>query len=150
MSNWNEKQAKKAEFSMNKALDDGYGQTDFEGNADKDVRGAAMGHGDEELFEKRMSKAEKKAAAAAKRDAKRTARDAKNGKTKEEPVEEEKESAGDLLAGAKAALDSDAQGDAAKEALLESSPAIKLLSRTKAKRELCTPMRVISMLVGSQ
>jgi hypothetical protein len=143
MSNWNEKQAKKAEFSMNKALDDGYGQTDFEGNADKDVRGAAMGHGDEELFEKRMSKAEKKAAAAAKRDAKRTARDAKNGKTKEEPVEEEKESAGDLLAGAKAALPQ-------KKLYWKSSPAIKLLSRTKAKRELCTPMRVISMLVGSQ
>lgn len=49
----------------------GYGRENFEANMAKDVRGAAMGEGEEELFEKKLSKAEKKAAAKAAREAKR-------------------------------------------------------------------------------
>jgi len=68
---WNEKQAKKAEFAMNKMLDTGGDDIDFEGKCAHDTRGAAMGEGDEELFEKKLSKEEKKALAKAKREAKK-------------------------------------------------------------------------------
>ena len=70
-SRWNEKQAKKAEFAINKMLDTGGDSIDFEGTMAKDVRAAAMGEGDEELFEKKLSKDEKKALAKAKREAKK-------------------------------------------------------------------------------
>lgn len=71
MSKWAEKQARKAEFAMNKMLDTGGDSIDFEGTLKADVRDAAMGKGDEELFEKKLSKDEKKALAKAKRDAKK-------------------------------------------------------------------------------
>jgi ATP-binding cassette subfamily F protein 2 len=71
MSNWNEKQRKKEEFAMNKMLDTGADAIDFEGTMALDCRGAAMGKGDEELFEKKLSKEEKKAIAKAKREAKK-------------------------------------------------------------------------------
>jgi hypothetical protein len=74
-SRWNEKQAKKEEFEMNKMLDNGGSNVDF---AASDVRAAAMGHGDVELFEKKLSKEEEKklkkekqALAKLKRDAKK-------------------------------------------------------------------------------
>jgi ATP-binding cassette subfamily F protein 2 len=70
-SRWNEKQAKKAEFAMNKMLDTGADSIDFEGTISKDTRAAAMGAGDEELFEKKLTKEEKKALAKAKREAKK-------------------------------------------------------------------------------
>jgi len=70
-SRWNEKQAKKAEFAVNKMLDTGYGKVDAEANAAADIRDAAMGKGEEELFEKKMTKEEKKALAKAKRDARK-------------------------------------------------------------------------------
>ena len=70
-SRWNEKQAKKAEFAMNKMLDTGSDSIDFEGTISKDTRAAAMGAGDEELFEKKLTKEEKKALAKAKREAKK-------------------------------------------------------------------------------
>ena len=73
-SRWNEKQRKKEEFAMNKMLDTGGDSLDFEGKMAQDCRGAAMGEGDEELFEKKMSKEEKKALAKAKRDAKKKVR----------------------------------------------------------------------------
>lgn len=72
MSKWNEKQAKKAEFAMNKALDNA-GDT-IEDKLATDTRDAAMGKGDEELYEKKLSKDEKKALAKAKRDAKKKVR----------------------------------------------------------------------------
>lgn len=70
-SRWNEKQRAKEEFAVNKMLDTGGNSIDFEGTVAKDVRGAAMGEGDEELFEKKLSKEEKKALAKAKREAKK-------------------------------------------------------------------------------
>jgi hypothetical protein len=71
MSKWNEKQKRKEEFAVNKMLDTGGDNLGFEGLLAGDVRDAAMGKGDDELFEKKMSKEEKKALAKAKRDAKK-------------------------------------------------------------------------------
>lgn len=128
MSKWNEKQARKAEFAMNKALDEGYGKIDFDANANNDARDAAMGKGEDELFDKKLTKEEKKALAKAKREAKKKAKagkDAssgkapksskKNAKADDEPVEE-KMSALDL---AKSALDANASEEVKREAALE-------------------------------
>ena len=120
---YNEKQAKKAEFAMNKALNDGYGQTDFEANAGADVRGAAMGNGEEELFEKKLTKEEKKAQAKAAREAKKKAKDDASGKTEEKEKQkqrdEEKKDDINLADIAKDALDLDAAKDAKQDALDE-------------------------------
>jgi len=121
---WAEKQAKKAEFAMNKALDEGYGRVDEDANAAADARDAAMGKGEEELFEKKLTKEEKKALAAAKREAKKKDKETKGGKpTKEEEKPKEvlkkKESPIDALAEAKNALDSGATGEAKRDAALE-------------------------------
>jgi hypothetical protein len=69
MSNWANKQAKKAEFAMNKDLDTLGDRTVDQSGADS--RDAAMGKGEELIFEKKMSKEEKKAFQKAKRDAKK-------------------------------------------------------------------------------
>lgn len=79
MSRYNEKRAAQAQAATDRELDGGYGKEDFDGNAAKDARGAAMGEGESELFEKKMTKAEKKAASKAAREAKR---DKKGGPTK--------------------------------------------------------------------
>ena len=129
-SSWAEKKARQAEFAMNKELDEGYGKIDFEANANKDSRDAAMGKGEDELFEKKLTKEEKKALAAAKREAKKKAKAAKGGgggkgskakggknnKTEEKEEEQKAENALDL---AKNALDSNASEDAKREAALE-------------------------------
>eukprot|EP00934_Nitzschia_sp_Nitz4_P000285 Nitzschia sp. Nitz4//scaffold10_size219509//63420//65655//NITZ4_001413-RA/size219509-augustus-gene-0.268-mRNA-1//-1//CDS//3329532875//285//frame0 len=124
-SKWAEKRARQAEFAMNKALDEGYGKVDEESNAKLDSRDAAMGKGEEELFEKKLSKEEKKALAAAKREAKKKAKEAKSGdagkKNKKAEKEEEKkvEDAADILATAKNALDAGASEEARREAALD-------------------------------
>ncbi len=74
MNSWTEKQARKKEFEINKLLDTGGDKIDFEGKVADDVRDAAMGKGEEELFEKKLSKEEKKALAKAKREAKKKVR----------------------------------------------------------------------------
>ena len=73
-SRWNEKQKKKQEFAINKMLDTGGDSIDFEGTMAKDCRDAALGKGEDELFEKKLSKEEKKALAKAKREAKKKVR----------------------------------------------------------------------------
>lgn len=78
MSKWNDKKAKKAEFAMNKALETA-GDSIVDTTA-MDSRDAAMGKGEEELYEKKLSKDEKKALAKAKRDAKKKVR-RRRGKT---------------------------------------------------------------------
>lgn len=123
-SKWAEKRAKQAEFALNKELNEGYGKVNEESNAAADARAAAMGKGEQELFEKKLSKEEKKAIAAAKREAKKKARDAKSGKKpekEEEPqeVEEKKENPSDILEEAKHALDANASAEARREAALE-------------------------------
>lgn len=87
MSRWAEKRAKEAEYQMNRELEAGGSGVDLEGMMAKDTRGAAMGDGDEELYEKKLSKEEKKALAKAKREAKKKA---KGGTKKTNEVQEEK------------------------------------------------------------
>merc|ERR1712166_535298 len=74
MSRYNEKRNAQAIKDLDKELDGGYGQENFEKNASKDARGAAMGEGESELFEKKLSKEERKAAKKLERDAKRKAK----------------------------------------------------------------------------
>jgi ATP-binding cassette subfamily F protein 2 len=121
---FNEKRAKAEEFAFVKANSDNYGREDFEDNAAKDARGAAMGQGEAELFEKKMSKEEKKAVAKAAREAKKKAKDSKkDGKSStaiaKDEVEEKKDEAIDALASAKNALDNTSATEAKREADLE-------------------------------
>ena len=122
-SKWAQKQAKKAEFAMNKALDDGYGRVNEESNVAADARDAAMGKGKAELFEKKLSKEEKKAQAAAKREAKKKEKEAKGGKAssdnEQKPEQVKKESPLEALEEAKNALDTGASGEAKRDAALE-------------------------------
>lgn len=85
---WAEKRAKEAEFQVNRELNAGGNGVDLEGMMARDTRGAAMGDGDEELFEKKLTKEEKKALAKAKREAKKKA---KGSSKKNAPVQEEEE-----------------------------------------------------------
>ena len=78
---YNEKRNKLAAQAIERELDQGYGAQDFETNMAKDVRGAAMGEGDEAIFEKKLTKEEKKALAKAKRDAKKKAKEQEGGGT---------------------------------------------------------------------
>ncbi|GFH58749.1 ATP-binding cassette, subfamily F, member 2 [Chaetoceros tenuissimus] len=91
VSAWTLKQQKKAEFAVNKELDTGGDAIDFEGTVGQDVRDAAMGKGEDELFEKKLSKEEKKALAKAKRDAKKKAKgkDKKKSDSKDEEKKDE-------------------------------------------------------------
>ena len=71
---FNEKRAKMASDAIERELDSGYGKVDADANAAFDTRGAAMGQGEQELFERKLTKEEKKAAAKAARDAKKAAK----------------------------------------------------------------------------
>jgi ATP-binding cassette subfamily F protein 2 len=66
-----EKRAKAALAAIDRELDTGGDNIDFDGLLKNDLKAAAMGKGDEELFEKKLSKEEKKALAKAKREAKK-------------------------------------------------------------------------------
>ena len=70
-SRWHQKKAAQAEFAAEKALQT---RKDEEIDAAILTSDAAMGKGDEELFEKELSKEEKKALAKKKRDAKKAAK----------------------------------------------------------------------------
>ena len=85
---YNEKRQKQAEAAVERELNSGYGAVDTDALAALDVRDAALGKGEEELFEKKLSKEEKKAKAKAARDAKKKA---KGKTTNEEPDEEKKD-----------------------------------------------------------
>jgi ATP-binding cassette subfamily F protein 2 len=95
-SAWAEKQNRKAEFELNKMLDTGGDSIDFEGTMKGDIRDAAMGKGEEELFEKKLSKEEKKALAKAKREAKKKEKGV-TAKSKTTNSKEEEEKKTDLL-----------------------------------------------------
>ena len=72
-SSWHKKKEKLAEIQLEKELAES-GNNFSEDLVYKDIREAAMGKGDEELFEKKLSKEEKKARAKAQRDAKKKAK----------------------------------------------------------------------------
>jgi ATP-binding cassette subfamily F protein 2 len=87
-SSYSQKQARKAEFALNKALDTGGDAIDADADMANAARDAAMGKGEEELFGKKLTKEEKKAQAKAAREAKRAAKGGKKGGKKEEKKEE--------------------------------------------------------------
>jgi ATP-binding cassette subfamily F protein 2 len=70
-SSWHEKKAKAADFAFEKELQT---REDSEIDASKLTSLGAMGGGDDEIYEKKLSKDEKKAVAKAKRDAKKAAK----------------------------------------------------------------------------
>lgn len=90
MSRWTEKKREQELKAIERELDSGYGATDFESMAEKDARDAAMGKGEDELFEKKLSKEEKKALAKAKREAKKKNKKSKKGASDDEGQEEKK------------------------------------------------------------
>lgn len=75
---FNEKREKALLASIDRELDSGYGAVDTDAIAALDSRDAAMGKGELELFEKKMSKEEKKAAAKAAREAKKKIKGSKS------------------------------------------------------------------------
>lgn len=88
---YNEKRAKKEMKAMDKQLDSGYGDVDTDRLAAQAVRGAALGQGEAELFDKKLTKEEKKVRAKEARDAKKKAKDIKKGKDEDDEPEEKKE-----------------------------------------------------------
>ena len=60
---YHEKRAAQTMAALDRELESGYGAVDTERLASQDVRAAAMGQGEEELFERKLSTDEKKAAA---------------------------------------------------------------------------------------
>jgi hypothetical protein len=73
-SRWNEKRRLAQERAIEKELDTGQDKIDFEGTRGADVRDAAMGKGEDELFERKLTKEEKKIQAKAAREAKKKAK----------------------------------------------------------------------------
>ena len=84
---YNEKRAKAAQAAIDRELDTGGDSIDFEGTVAQDTKDSAMGKGDDELYEKKMTKEEKKALAKAKREAKKKM---KKSSSKGSKLEEEK------------------------------------------------------------
>ena len=87
---YNEKRAKAAQAAIDRELDTGGDSIDFEGQIAQDTKDSAMGKGDEELYEKKMSKEEKKALAKAKREAKKKMKKSSSKGSKLDLTEEEK------------------------------------------------------------
>lgn len=79
---YNEKRAKMAADAIERELDSGYGKVDADAIAAMDTRGAAMGQGEAELFERKLTKEEKKAAAKAAREAKKATKGTKKESSK--------------------------------------------------------------------
>ena len=81
---------KQAEAAIERELDTGGDKIDFEGTVAQDTKDSAMGKGEEELYEKKLTKEEKKALAKAKREAKKKAK-GKGKKGEGDDGEEKKE-----------------------------------------------------------
>ena len=91
---FNEKREKLAIAAIDRELDTGGDSIDFDGLLKNDLKAAAMGKGDDELFEKKLSKEEKKALAKAKRDAKKKDKGKKGGGNDSEEEKKEDEPSG--------------------------------------------------------
>ncbi|KAL3811215.1 hypothetical protein ACHAXA_004517 [Cyclostephanos tholiformis] len=101
-----EKRAKAALAAIDRELDTGGDNIDFDGLLKNDLKAAAMGKGDEELFEKKLSKEEKKALAKAKREAKKKdkVKKGKDGGGGDDDSDEEKKESEPSAALAKVSL----------------------------------------------
>ena len=100
-SSWHEKKARLAAAQFERDLQS---QKDAADALKDQANAAAMGGGDEELFEKKMTKEEKKAAKKAARDAKRKAK-GKKGDDEDDDEDNNKLSVEDALASAKETID---------------------------------------------
>jgi ATP-binding cassette subfamily F protein 2 len=102
---FNEKRQRQLEAAIDRELDTGGDSIDFDGLLANDTKAAAMGKGDDELFEKKLTKEEKKALAKAKREAKKKEKAGKKGgkSKKDDDVGEEKKEEDDSGAAASAA-----------------------------------------------
>jgi ATP-binding cassette subfamily F protein 2 len=87
-SKWHQKKAKEAEEAFERELQS-TGNNFNENVVAKDIRDAAMGGGDKELFEKKLSKEEKKARAKAAREAKKKAKMKEKGVDVDEDDEDD-------------------------------------------------------------
>jgi len=97
MSKWQQKRDKQAAAQMERELAAG-GNHSEEGMAAADVRDAAMGKGEEVLYDKKLSKEEKKAIQKAKREAKKKAKGGKpTNPDKEKKKDEEEKDEGSNL-----------------------------------------------------
>lgn len=112
---YNEKKARQLEKAIDKELNSGYGAVDTDELQAADTRAAAMGAGDEELYEKKLTKEEKKAKAKAAREAKKKAKGAKPSSKKNKKAEEETETPTEAMN----ALDLDAHKDRKREEALD-------------------------------
>jgi ATP-binding cassette subfamily F protein 2 len=88
---FNEKRDKAALKALDKELDSGYGAVDSDRNASADTRAAAMGQGDAELFEKKLSKEEKKARQKEAREAKKKLKGKSSNSLADLAIDEKKE-----------------------------------------------------------
>lgn len=131
-----EKQAKKAQFAVDKELDTGADGIDFEGTVAADVREAAMGKGEDELFEKKLSKEEKKALAKKKREEKKKAK-GKTGKSTSKAKagsDEDEKKEENTVATAMGSLDIKGDIDAKREAALEQLSKDEIVVTYEAKK----------------
>jgi ATP-binding cassette subfamily F protein 2 len=118
---YTEKKRRQAEEAMERELA-ASGDNNYEGLLQQDLKDSAMGKGDDELFEKKLSKEEKKALAKAKREAKKKDKAKKSGKGEKGDDEEEKKEDEAGAAMSKLTLDSDLDPnspEAKQEAALE-------------------------------
>lgn len=132
---YNEKRRKAMEDAIERELDTGGDSIDMEGTIANDLKGAAMGKGEDQLFEKKMSKEEKKAAAKAAREAKKKAKGGKQSKDKkkrEETAEEKKDT--DSTTNAMEGLNMDANRDAKREADLENLSKQNIIVNYESKK----------------
>ena len=102
---YNEKRRKQAEAALERELETACDKIDFEGTVAQDTKDSAMGKGEEELFEKKLTKEEKKALAKAKRDAKK--KDKKGSKSNLKDLDEEEEKKDEDVAAGLAELNID-------------------------------------------
>jgi ATP-binding cassette subfamily F protein 2 len=83
------KKAAAAAAAIERELDTGGDSIDFEGTMANDTKASAMGKGDDELYEKKLTKEEKKALAKAKREAKKKNKKGSKSNLAEEEKKEE-------------------------------------------------------------
>jgi ATP-binding cassette, subfamily F, member 2 len=131
---FNEKKAKKMMEAIDRELDSGYGKTDFDGVANFDSRDAAMGKGEAELFEKKMSKEEKKAATKAARE---TKKNAKGGGSRKSSSNSLAELGGgdDDTAASTSASNNNGNGKKASNGNLVDLASLSIAEQAEAKRE---------------
>ena len=121
-------------MAIDKELDTGADGIDFEGTVAADVREAAMGKGEDELFEKKLTKEEKKALAKKKREEKKKAKGKKISKKMDVEDEEDEKKEEKNIATALESLDIEGDIDSKREAALEQLSNDEIVVTYEAKK----------------